>query len=63
MIKIITYEQSRLAFFKTQLAKEERRLNWAIKNGRDCETCAERGETVSFYEDIVKMLEEGNNHE
>lgn len=60
MIKIITYEQSRLAFFKAQLAKAERRLNWAVKNGLDCETCAERGETVSFYEDIVKMLE-GNN--
>lgn len=63
MIKIITYEQSRLAFFKAQLAKAERRLNWAVKNNRDCETCAERGETVSFYQDIVKMLEEGNNHE
>lgn len=62
MLKIITYEQSRLAFFKAQLAKAERQLNWAVKRGLDCETCAERGETVSFYEDIVKMLE-GNNHE
>lgn len=62
MIKIITYEQSRLAFFKAQLAKAERRLNWAVKRGLDCETCAERGEIVSFYQDIVKMLE-GNNHE
>lgn len=62
MIKIITYEQSRMAFFKAQLAKAERRLAWAVKNSRDCETCAERGEAVSFYEDIVKMLE-GNNNE
>lgn len=61
MIKIITYEQSRLAYFKAQLAKAERRLNWAVKKGRDCETCAERGEAVSFYEDIVKMLEEEND--
>ena len=61
MLKIITYEQSRLDFFKTELAIAERRLEWAVKNGLDCETCAERGEIVSFHEDIVKMLEEENN--
>lgn len=62
MMKIITYEQARLEFLKTELLIAEQRLEWAVKNNRDCETCAERGETVSFYEDIVKMLE-GNNHE
>ena len=56
-IKVVSYKQRRLAFFKEQLAHAERQLGWAMKYGSEY-YCAECGEEVSFFRDIVKMLEE-----
>lgn len=54
---LVTYEQSRLEYFRKQLAHQERRLDWAVKNNPSPWECADRGEEVSFYQDVVKMLE------
>lgn len=55
--ELISYEESRLAFFEQQLAGANRKLDWAIKHKSHWD-CAEKGEIVSFYQDIVKMLRE-----
>lgn len=52
-----TYEESRLEFFKEQLAAAHRRLDWSVKHNPDCYDNAEKGEVVSFYEWAVKMAE------
>lgn len=57
-LKVITYEEDRLDYFKQQLAHQERRLDFAIKHNRSCWDCAEIGREVGFYQDIVEMLEQ-----
>ena len=56
-LELISYEESRLAFFEQQLAGANRKLDWAIKHKSHWD-CAEKGEIVSFYQDIVEMLRE-----
>ena len=57
-LKAVTYAEDRLEFFRGQLAHAERVLDWGITHGRTPENNAEKGRIVSYYEDIVKMLEE-----
>ena len=53
----ISYEQSRLEFFREQLAAANRRLDWSMRHNPDCYDQAEKGEVVSYYEWAVKMAE------
>ena len=57
-LELISYEESRLAFFEQQLAGANGKLDWAIKHNKSHWDCAEKGEIVSFYQDIVEMLRE-----
>lgn len=57
-LKAVTYAEDRLGYFKDQLAIARRVLAWWENNSRDPYILAEKGEIVSYYEDIVKMLEE-----
>ena len=57
-LELISYEESRLAFFEQQLAGANGKLDWAIKHNKSPWDCAEKGEIVSFYQDIVEMLRE-----
>ena len=62
-IKVITYEESRLDFFKKELKMEENKLaRIDRKRFANClerhEMLSEAGAEVSYYRDIVKMLEE-----
>lgn len=62
-IKVITYEERMLEFFKKQLKFSKQKLE-RIKRKRFTNVVermtmlSEAGEEVSYYEDIVKMLEE-----
>lgn len=66
-LRAISYEEARLAFFKAALTRAERSLDWAVKhvadltlrNGADCDVCEEKGDIVSYYKDVVAMLERG----
>lgn len=66
-LRAISYEEARLAFFKVALARAERSLDWAVKHiaeltlrsGADCDVCEEKGDVVSYYKDVVAMLESG----
>ncbi len=66
-LKAISYEEARLAFFKVALARAERSLDWAVehiaeltlRSGADCDVCEEKGDIVSYYKDVVAMLERG----
>jgi hypothetical protein len=53
----ISYAQSRLDFFKEQLATAQRKLDWSLKHRNDWYDHSEKGEVVSFYEWAVKMAE------
>lgn len=53
----VSYAQSRLDFFREQLAAANRRLDWSMRHNPDCYDQAEKGEVVSFYEWAVKMAE------
>ena len=53
----VTYQQSRLEFFKKQLDKATRSLNYHVKRKHHPYICAEKGEIVSFYEWTVEMAE------
>ena len=53
----VSYEQSRLNFFREQLAAANRRLAWSIRHNPDWYDQPEKGEVVSFYEWAVKMAE------
>ena len=53
----VSYAQSRLNFFRDQLAVANRRLDWSMKHNPDWYDKAEKGEVVSFYEQAVKMAE------
>ena len=58
-----SYVQSRLNFFRDQLAAANRRLDWSMKHNPDWYDQAEKGEVVSFYEWAVNMAEkEVDNH-
>ena len=56
-----SYVQSRLNFFRDQLAAANRRLDWAMKHNPDWYDQAEKGEVVSFYEWAVNMAEKEVN--
>ena len=66
-LRAISYEEARLAFFKVALTRAERSLDWAVKHiaeltlrsGADCDICEEKGDVVSYYKDVVAMLERG----
>lgn len=53
----VTYQQSRLEFFKKQLDKATRSMNYHVKRKHHPYICAEKGEIVSFYEWAVEMAE------
>lgn len=57
-LKRVSYAEARLDYFKAQLAHAERSLAWWASHSQNWENCAEKGEIVSYYLDIVKMLEE-----
>lgn len=57
-IKVITYPESREAFFEKQLKRAQRGLDNVVKYGTDPDACAEAGETVSFYQDALSALRE-----
>lgn len=57
-IVAVSYKQSRLEFFKNQLASARRKLDWAVKHNPDPYVPLEKGEIVSFYEWAVKKAEE-----
>ena len=56
-----SYVQSRLNFFRDQLAAANRRLDWSMKLNPDWYDQAEKGEVVSFYEWAVNMAEKEVN--
>ena len=53
----VTYQQSRLEFFKKQLDKATRSMNYHVERKHHPDICAEKGEIVSFYEWAVAMAE------
>ena len=53
----VSYKQSRLEFFRDQLATANRRLDWSMKHNPNWDDQAEKGEVVSFYEWAVEMAE------
>ena len=53
----VSHGQSRLNFFRYQLATANRRLDWSMKHNPDWYDHSEKGEVVSFYEWAVKMAE------
>ena len=53
----VSCEQSRLNFFRDQLAAANRRLDWSMKHNPDWYDHSEKGEVVSYYEWAVKMAE------
>ena len=57
-LKAVSYAEDRLEYFKGQLAIARRILAWWANNNWDRNSLEEKGEIVSYYEDIVKMLEE-----
>lgn len=57
-IKVITYAESREAFFAKKLKQAERALDNVVKYGTDPDACAEKGEIVSFYQDVLSSLRE-----
>lgn len=57
-LKAVSYAEDRLEYFKGQLAIARRVLAWWANNSWDRHILEEKGEIVSYYEDIVKMLEE-----
>lgn len=60
-LKSVSYAEARLEFFREQLAHAERVLTWWTNNSADWNICSQKGAIVSYYEDIVKMLE-GKEH-
>ena len=60
-LKAVPYAEARLKYFKDQLAIARRVLSWWANNSNDPDILAEKGQIVSYYKDIVKMLE-GKEH-
>ena len=46
-----------MEFFKEQLAAAKQSLAWQVHNAPDPNVCSEKGAIVSFYQDVVRMLE------
>ena len=59
-LKDVSYAEDRLKYFKDQLAIARRVLSWWAINSNDPDILAEKWQIVSYYRDIVKMLEEGH---
>lgn len=65
-IKVITYEESRLEFFKKELKNANKKMSmigrkkFKSKEERHL-IMSDVGAEVSYYQDIVKMLEEKEN--
>ena len=65
-IKVITYEESRLEFFKNELKMSRKKLE-LVQRRRTMDRVekmrmlGDAGAEVSYYEDVVKMLEERDN--
>ena len=55
-IKVITYSESREEFFNKKLKQAQRQLDNVVKYGTDPYACSEKGEIVSFYQDIIELL-------
>lgn len=53
----VTHQQRRLEFFKKQLDKATRSMNYHVERKHHPYICAEKGEIVSFYEWAVGMAE------
>ena len=53
----VTHQQRRLEFFKKQLDKATRSMNYHVERKHHPYICAEKGEIVSFYECAVGMAE------
>ena len=53
----VNHQQSRLDFFKKQLDKATRSMNYHVERKHHPYICAEKGEIVSFYEWAVAMAE------
>ena len=53
----VNHQQSRLDFFKKQLDKATRSMNYHVERKHHPYICAEKGEIVSFYEWAVGMAE------
>lgn len=60
-LKVQSYEEARIEFFRGQLAAANKRLDYAVRNHYPETVCADRGDAVSFYSDIIKMLKEKTN--
>ena len=68
-LKVITYEESRLEFFRQKRDIEQRYYDSFIKSQRFKSlppseqelALSEIGERISYWNDIVKMLEEKEN--
>lgn len=60
-LKVVSYEESRLKFFREQLTAANKRLDYAVRNRYPETVCADRGDAVSFYNDIIKILEGKSN--
>ena len=68
-IKVITYEESRLEFFRQKRDMEVKRYEQFVKSKSLAELpkmeqrrmLSEIGERISYWNDIVKMLEEKEN--
>lgn len=68
-LKSISYEESRLEYFREQKAHCERCLNYwveALRKGKRGysqimleDKCAAYGEMVNYYEDAINAFEEG----
>lgn len=53
----VTHAESRLEFFKKQLDKATRSMNYHVKRKHHPDICAEKGEIASFYEWAVEMAQ------
>lgn len=53
----MTYEEARLKYFREQLRLANIRLDYAVRHHYPETVCADRGDAVSFYSDILKILE------
>ena len=65
-LKVITYEESRLEFFKKELKMAQNKLERIRRTCNRNESplsdkslmLSDAGEEVSYYEEVVKMLED-----
>lgn len=60
-LKVKSYEEARMKYFREQLRLANNRLDYAVRNHYPETVCADRGDAVRFYSDIIKILEGKNN--